>query len=78
MKDHNYATLAHIAGEVWGTLARATLNQPLVTPTQAVPQPVQPERVLGSDKYFEILGQLKEDFKKEVPIETETESGEDT
>ncbi len=78
MKDHNYTTLAHIAGEIWGTLARATLNQPVIVPTQAVPQPVQPERVLGPDKYFEILGQLKEDFKKEVPVETEIEHGKDT
>ena len=77
MKDTDYLNLAHIAGEIWGTLARATLNQPAAPPTTAVPQPVQPNRVLGPDKYFEILGQLKEDFKKEVTVEVEAEHGED-
>lgn len=77
MKDNNYLNLAHIAGEIWGTLARATLNQPIVAPTTAVPQPEQPNRVLGPEKYFEILKQLKEDFKREVTIETEAEHGED-
>ncbi len=77
MKDDNYMTLAHIAGEIWGTQARATLNQPLIQPTSSVPQPVQPGRVLGHDVYFEILAKLKEDFKKEVTSETEAEHGED-
>jgi len=73
-------TLAHIAGEIWGTKARATLNQPVVMPTAAIPVPAQPERVLSEDVYFEILGKLKEDFKKEVTVDgdpTETDDGED-
>jgi len=77
VKDHNYLSLAHIAGEIWGTLARATLNQPVVMPTTAVPQPVQPERVLSEVVYFALLDKLKEDFKKEVTVEIEAEHGED-
>ena len=81
MKADDYLTLATIAGEVWGTQARATMNQPPVQPTNTTPEPVQPDRVLGPEKYFEVFDRLKDDFKKEVPDggdETETPDGEDT
>jgi hypothetical protein len=73
VKDYNYMNLAQTAGEIWGTLARATFNQPVLPPTAGV----QPNRVLGHDVYFVILDKLKEDFKKEVPVETEAVDGED-
>lgn len=81
MKAEDYLTLAHISGEVWGTMARAVMNQPLIPPTSTTPEPVQPNRVLGHEKYFEVFDRLKEDFKKEVPDggdETKTPDGKDT
>lgn len=76
MKDNNYLNLAHIAGEIWGTMARAMINQPYPPTTTGVEQE-QPQRILNYNVYFEILKQLKEDFKREVTVETEAEHGED-
>ena len=80
MNEEVYLALAHIAGEVWGTHARAVLNQPIIQPSAAVPQPVQPGRLLGTDAYFEILGRLKADFKREVTVDgdpTKVDDGQD-
>lgn len=83
MNEEVFLALAHIAGEIWGTMARATLQQPIppvphpigTSPGQT-PMPAA-NRVLGYDMYFDILNRLKEDFKREVTIETETPDGED-
>jgi len=74
MNEEVYLALAHIAGEIWGTRARAHHNASLKDPTG-------PFSVLGYGEYFEILGRLKEDFRKEVTVDgdpTETDDGEDT
>ena len=69
MRGDEYLNLAHIAGEIWGTQARAYVAGPAG----------EPKRVLGYDVYFDILGQLKDDFRKEVTHgdETETDDGKD-
>ncbi len=75
MNEDVYLALSQIAGEVWGTQARATLNQPLPPATPGIENV---SRVLGYDVYFEILDRLKADFKKEVTTdETKTPDGED-
>jgi len=69
MRSEVYLTLAHIAGELWGTQARAHA---------ARPQPDGSWKILGYDVYLEIFGKLKEDFRKEVTEdEAKAPDGED-
>lgn len=63
-----FLNMAHISGEIWGTLSRA----------YAVPASGVQAKILGYDAYFEIFERLRSTYKEEVTAdETETPDGED-